>query len=97
MWLPSQSQVNFEGLIMKEANRDILVLSNQAHLSREELERQVAELTIVLYHAEQWESFCLANEVIDINRYKIIQKPYLIEKILRDKAGRPFVFICNKN
>lgn len=58
-------------------------------------ERQVEQLHELLYHAESWENFCTANEVININRSRIISKPHLIEKALRDK--KPFVFISNKN
>jgi len=82
---------------MQDANRDLLVLSKTAHLSPEELERHVELLNTMLYHTENWETFCIANEVLDINRHRIIQKPLLIQNILRDKKERPFVFTSNKN
>lgn len=82
---------------MNDANRDLLVLSKTAHLSRAELERQVALLNSLLYHTENWETFCTANEILDINRHRIIHKPFLIQKILREKKQKPFVFTNNKN
>ena len=82
---------------MNEANRDLLVLSKTAHLSPEELDLQVEWLHNIFYHTENWETFCTANEIIDINRRKVIQKPFLIQKILREKKQQPFVFTSNKN
>ena len=82
---------------MNDANRDLLVLSKTAHLSPEELEHHVELLNTLLYHTENWETFCIANEVLDINRHKIIQKAFLIQKILREKRQKPFVFTSNKN
>ena len=82
---------------MNDANRDLLVLANANHLSPAEMERQVALLNTLLFHTENWESFSIANEIIDINRRKIIRKTYLIQKILTEKKVKPFVFTCNKN
>ena len=82
---------------MNEANRDLLLLNKSDVLSQEEIEREVELLNTLLYHTENWESFCVANEILDINRRKIIQKPVKIQRILRDKKTRPFVFINNKN
>jgi hypothetical protein len=82
---------------MNDANRDLLVLSNSNHLSPSELERQLELLNTLLFHTENWESFSIANEIIDINRRRIIRKTYLIQKILTEKKIKPFVFTCNKN
>lgn len=82
---------------MNDANRDLLVLANANQLSPEEMERQVAWLNTLLFDTENWESFSIANEIIDINRRKIIRKTYLIQKILTEKKVKPFVFTCNKN
>lgn len=83
---------------MKEANRDILVLTN-SNLSQRELDQQVAHLNKLLYVAESWTSFCIAHEVIDVNMHRILQKPSLIQRAVRDKISmaRPFVFVNNKN
>ncbi len=82
---------------MKDANRDLLVLSKTAHLSAEELEHHVELLNTILFHTENWKTFCIANEILDINRLKVIKKAFLIEKILREKKQKPFVFTSNKN
>lgn len=82
---------------MNDANRDLLVLSKTAHLSQAELDCQLAMLNKLLYEIETWGTFTAVNEIIDINRRKTIRKPYLIEKILRERTQKPFVFTCNKN
>jgi len=82
---------------MNDANRDLLVLAKTAHLSPEEREHQVTLLNILLRLTENWETFCTANEILDINRGRIIHKPFLIQKILAEKTQKPFVFTSNKN
>jgi len=82
---------------MNDANRDLLVLAKTTHLSPAELERQMDLLNTILFHTENWESFSIANELIDINRRKIIRKTHLIQKILSEKKVKAFVFTCNKN
>ena len=82
---------------MNDANRDLLVLSKTVHLQPDELERQLALLNTLLFDTENWESFCTANEILDVNRRKVIRKTFLIQKILSEKKQKPFVFVCNKN
>ena len=82
---------------MTPQNRDLLVLTKKDSLNPHELEHEVQLLVDLLYYAERIDAFCRANEVLDIRRYKIIQKPYLIQKIIREKRAKPFVFISNKN
>ena len=82
---------------MNEANRDLLLLHRAAELSEEEIAREVELLNTLLYHTENWETFCKANEILDINRHKIIADPVRIQRILREKRTKPFVFTNNKN
>jgi hypothetical protein len=35
--------------------------------------------------------------LIDLNRFRIIRKPHLIIKAIRQRELKPFQFICNKN
>ena len=78
-------------------NRDLLVLSKQSHLSQDEINRQTELLNHLLYPLENWSNYCMANEIIDINRRKIISKAHLMKSMLQDYPNKPFVFICNKN
>ena len=82
---------------MNDANRDLLVLTKTVHLQPDEVERQLQLLNTLLFDTENWDSFCKANEILDINRRKIISKTFLIQKILTEKKQKPFVFVCNKN
>ncbi len=82
---------------MNDSNRDLLVLSSTDHLTEEEMDRQVLLLNKLLYEIETWNTFNTVNEIININRHKIIRKPHLVEKELREKRIKPFVFTCNKN
>ena len=82
---------------MNTPNRDLLVLTGKMKMSRQQLEHQVELLNDLLYHVENLNAFCIANEVIDVNKYKIIQKPHIILQIIREKSLKPFVFISNKN
>jgi hypothetical protein len=82
---------------MHDVNRDLLVLSDTTRLSAEEIEREVSFLNGLLFHIENWETFSVANEVMDINRRKIINDTVGIRKVLGEKKVRAFVFTCNKN
>jgi hypothetical protein len=82
---------------MKTGNRDLLVLIKNDSVSEAAMEHEITLLNNLLYSAKSIHSFCIANEVIDVNKYKIIKKPHLILQAIRDKSHKPFVFICNKN
>jgi len=82
---------------MTPRNRDLLVLTKKETMKPGELEHEVELLVDLLYHVEQMDAFCTANELIDLNRYKIIQKPHLIRQAVKEKKLKPFVFISNNN
>ena len=82
---------------MNDVNRDLLVLSDTTRLSPEQLARELAFLNTLLFHIENWETFSIAHEVIDINRRKIVRDRVLIQRILTEKVAKAFVFTSNKN
>jgi len=82
---------------MSPQNRDLLVLTKKESMNQEELEHEVELLVDLLYHVENMDVFCNANEVIDLNRYRVIQKHRLIQRAVRERRLKPFVFISNKN
>ncbi len=82
---------------MKSSNRDLLVLSKKVSTDPGELEHEVELLHELLYKVESLANFCHATEIIDINRYKIIQKKHIIEQVIREKSLKPFQFFFNKN
>ena len=67
---------------MTPQNRDLLVLTKKQTMNAQELEHEVELLVTLLSETEKIDAFCTANEVIDLNKYKIISKPHLIQKII---------------
>lgn len=82
---------------MSPQNRDLLVLTKRMTMKPGELRHQVELLLELLRNVENMDSFCIANEVIDLNKYKIIQKHHKVMQVLRQIHLKPFVFISNKN
>jgi hypothetical protein len=82
---------------MKDMNRDLWLLCKNDHMTQSELDRQVNLLNTLLYHTESWPNFCVAHEILDINRRKIISKPHLMQGILQEREMKAFVFVNNLN
>ena len=82
---------------MKSSNRDLLVLSKNISKDEREMQLEVEKLNQILFHVEAIENLCLANEIIDINNYKILRKPNKIEKVISNNRLKPFQFIHTKN
>jgi hypothetical protein len=82
---------------MNPRNRDLLVLTKKDSMNQAELEHEIELLNGLFYLVESSNAVCLASEVIDINRYKIICKLRMVRKILEEPILKPFVFISNKN
>ena len=82
---------------MKTCNRDLLVLVKDEHMNEQLMEQELEQLNDLLFQFETIESFCIAHEVFDVNKHKILYKKDTMQKIVRQKELRPFIFICNKN
>ena len=82
---------------MMSSKRDLLVLSKRVSFDQQKLEHEVELLEAILMNIETTRNLCLFSEVIDVNRYKIIKKPYKIEKIVKQGELKPFQFLYNKN
>jgi hypothetical protein len=82
---------------MNSPDRDLLVLTKKTKMNEQELEHEVTLLNGLLYNVENLQTFCSANEIIDLNRCRIIEKPHLIQKAVQKRKLKPFVFICGKN
>lgn len=91
--MPAQSPIIFD----QPMNRDILVLSSSAQCNPQLMEHEIVRLNQLLFDTENWATFSIANEIVDINRRRIIRKTHLIQQILTERRQRPFVFTCNKN
>ncbi|WP_205512945.1 hypothetical protein [Longitalea arenae] len=82
---------------MKNSNRDLLVLVKDAYTNKEAMQYELQQLNTLLVNFETLESFCMAHEVFDIQKYRILTKRSQVKKIIEKESLKPFVFICNKN
>ena len=82
---------------MKNSNRDLLVLVKDAYTNKEAMQHELHQLNLLLVNFETVESFCIAHEVFDIQKYRILTKKSQLQKIFEKEALKPFMFICNKN
>lgn len=82
---------------MKTPNRDLLVLMKDEGLDKDAMENELEQLNQLLVFFETMDNFCMAHEIFDLNKYKIIHQPHVIQKVINQPELKPFVFICNKN
>lgn len=82
---------------MKTPNRDLLVLMKDECLDKDAMENELEQLNQLLLYFETMDNFCMAHEVFDMNKYRIIHQPHIIQKLINQSELKPFVFICNKN
>jgi hypothetical protein len=81
----------------KNQQRDLLVLINNEYHSQHAINHQVEWLHDVLFHVEAIDNFCIAHELINVNRHKIVSSPQKIKKEILRKKETAFVFLNNKN
>lgn len=82
---------------MNTKNRDLLILLNQDVLSAKAIEHEVEFLHEILYKIESIENLCIAHEIIDLNRYRIISNISRLKDFFRSKENKAFTFLNNKN
>jgi len=82
---------------MKTPNRDLLVLVKDDRLNQEAIELELERLNRLLMIFETLEKLCIAHEVFDMNRYRVIRKDGKIRSVIAQKELKPFVFLFNKN
>jgi hypothetical protein len=82
---------------MKVPNRDLLVLVKDEYMNEQAIEQEVEKLNEILYNTESIENFCVAHEVVDMNRYKILVKNHQVRKVIQQRILKPFEFLFNKN
>lgn len=82
---------------MKNSNRDLLVLVKDAYTNNEAMQFELQQLNMLLVNFETLESFCIAHEVFDIQKFRVLTKRSQLQKIIEKETLKPFMFICNKN
>jgi hypothetical protein len=50
-----------------------------------------------LQHVETTAALCVAYELIDLNRFKILHDQLSISRVLKPNALKPFQFLVNRN
>ncbi|MBX9784428.1 MAG: hypothetical protein K2X48_14155 [Chitinophagaceae bacterium] len=81
----------------KNQQRDLLVLLNNEYKSEHALNHEVEWLHDVLFHVEALDNFCIAHEIINVNRRRLITQPRQIKKSVLRKTEKAFEFLSNKN
>ena len=82
---------------MNNSNRDLLVLFKQELKNPQAIEREVSWLHGLLYSVERIDNLVTAHELIDLCKYKVVNKHNAIRNYLRSNKEKPFVFLNNKN
>ena len=78
-------------------NRDLLVLFNQELLSPQAIEHEVELLHELLHNVERLDNLVTAHEILDLNKYKVINKAPAVRNTIRMQDLKPFVFLNCKN
>lgn len=82
---------------MNNPNRDLLVLFNHEIMTQKAIEHEVEQLHQLLYGIEGIDSLVVAHEILDLNNYRLINKPIHLRKLIRQRELKPFVFLNCKN
>lgn len=84
-------------IFMKRQTRDLLLLRKDEVQDENSIEMEVALLNNLLQSVETTAALCVAYELIDINRFKILHDQLSISKVLKPNALKPFQFLVNRN
>lgn len=82
---------------MNRINRDLLVLFNQELLSPQAIEHEVELLHEMLFTIERLDNLVIAHELLDFNKYKVINKVFVLRETIRKQELKPFLFLSCKN
>ena len=82
---------------MNKSNRDLLVLFKEDLMSPQAMEHEVELLHELLFTVERLDNLISTHEIIDLNKYKVINKHITLRKIIRLQELKPFVFLSCKN
>jgi len=82
---------------MNNINRDLLVMFNQELMSPQAIEHEVELLHELLFDVERMDNLVVAHEIIDLNKYKVINKDLVVRNTIRAQDLKPFIFLNCKN
>ncbi len=75
----------------------MLVLLKDESMDNQAIEHEVELINEMLFHVESPETFCRANEIIDMNKYKVLHDQKYLVQLMYQSELKPFIFLCNKN
>ncbi|HEX4957858.1 MAG TPA: hypothetical protein VFV46_06740 [Lacibacter sp.] len=84
-------------MMRKNQQRDLLVLLNNEFRSEHAINHEVEWLHGVLFHVEALDNFCVAHEILNVNRRQVVSKHEDIKKYVLRKKEKAFEFLNNKN
>ena len=84
-------------IFMKRQTRDLLLLRKDDVQDDKSIEMEITVLNDMLQNVETTAALCVACELIDINRFKILHDQRSISKVLKPNALKPFQFLVNRN
>ena len=61
------------------------------------IELELEKLNSLLFQLETIDSFCIAHEIFDITKHKVVYNRKKIVQMIHQPELKPFQFICNKN
>jgi hypothetical protein len=82
---------------MNNPNRDILVLLKQDLMTPQAMKHEVSMLHDLLYNVERLDNIVTVHEILDLNKFKVINNPSQIKNYLHCKKEKAFIFLNNKN
>jgi len=82
---------------MNNPNRDLLVLFNHEIMTQKAIEHEVEQLHQLLYTIEGIDNLIVSHEILDLNKYRTINNPLQLRKLIRQRELKPFVFLNCKN
>ena len=82
---------------MKRQTRDLLLLRKDDVQDEKSIEMEVAVLNNLLQNVETTAALCVAYELIDLNRFKILHDQLSISRVLKPNGLKPFQFLVNRN
>ncbi len=82
---------------MRPPNRDMLVLVKDDFMDADLIKVELERIHKLLQEFETLDTVSKAHEVYDLNRFKKIRDTNGVERFMRERKLKPFIFISNNN
>ena len=78
---------------MKTSNRDLLVLLKDESMDNQAIEHEVELLNEILFHVESTDTFFSENEIVYMNKYKVLHDQKCLVQLMYQSELKPFIFL----